>query len=99
MTKLRILRRPDGVIELPRRRLRDSSVLRDAVVLLGLCLGCVAFIALISALIVESPVLLAATAAFLLPLVPAVLLARSAELTPAAARSPAHRRRPPDGAA
>jgi hypothetical protein len=95
--RLLVLRRPDGVIELRRRRLRDSAAVQDAAVLVGLCLGCIAFIALLAAILVETPVLLVATAAFVLPMVPALLLARDAELTPAPARHAASR--PPDPAA
>jgi hypothetical protein len=99
--RLRILRRPDGVIELRRRRLRDSAEVRAAGLLAGLCVVCIGFIAAIAALLVETPLVLAGAGALVLPFVPAVLLARSAELAPAAARSgprgsPA---RPPDGAA
>ncbi len=97
MTKLRILRRPDGVIELRRRRLRDSAVVRDVAIVGGLCVGCVAFITLLAAIIVETPAVLAATGALLLPVVAAVLLARSAELAHVTARTPAPR--PPDRAA
>lgn len=97
MTKLRVLRRPDGVIELRRPRLRDSRYVKDAAFLAGLCVGCLGFIAALAAILVETPMLLAGTAALLLPLVPAVLLARSAGLAPAAARS--RPRRSPDGAA
>jgi hypothetical protein len=97
MTKLRVLRRPDGVIELRRRSLLDSAYLKDAALLAGLCAGCVGFIAVLATILVETPMLLAGTAAFLLPVVPAVLLARSAELAPAAARSSP--RQSPDGAA
>lgn len=102
MTKLRILHRPDGVIELRRRRLRDSAALQDLALLLGLCAGCAVFIFLLATLIVETPVVLAAAAAFLLPVASAVLLARGSELTHAAARSPrprSPRPRPPDHAA
>lgn len=97
MTKLRILRRPDGIIELRRRRLRDSVVIRDAVILAGLCIACVTFIAALAAILVETPMLLAAAAVLLLPVVLSVMLARSAELAPAAARSRGPR--PPDRAA
>ncbi len=99
-TKLLVLRRPDGVIELRRRRLRDSVALQDAAVLVGLCLGCIAFIALLAAALVETPVLLVATAAFLVPMVPALLLARDPALTPATAPARRHPApRPPDSAA
>jgi hypothetical protein len=97
MTRLRVLRRPDGVIELRRRRLRDSAAMRYAALLTGLCVVCLGFIATIAVLLVETPFVLAAAGAFVLPFVPAVLLARSAELAPATARSRAPR--PPDGAA
>jgi hypothetical protein len=92
-----VLHRPDGVIELRRRRLRDSVAVKDAAVLVGLCVGCIAFIALLAAILVETPVLLVATGALVLPMVPALLLARDAELAPAPARHPASR--PPDSAA
>jgi hypothetical protein len=97
MTTLRVVRRPDGVIELRRRRLRDSRYVKDAALLVGLCFVCLGFIAALATILVETPMLLAATAALVLPVVPAVLLARSAELAPASAgsRSP----RGPDGAA
>ena len=98
MRNLLIYHRPDGVIELRRRRLRDSAAFRDLVLLSGLCAGCVLFICALAALLVETPLVLAATAALVLPVVAAVLLARSAgELTPAPARSTG--RRPPDSAA
>jgi hypothetical protein len=97
MTTLRVLRRPDGVIELRRRRLRDSRYVKDAALLVGLCFVCVGFIAALAAILVESPMLLAATGALVLPIVPAVLLARSARLAPAPAGSQAPRG--PDGAA
>jgi hypothetical protein len=102
-TKLRILRRPDGVIELRRRRLRDSAEVRGAALLACLCLICIGFIAAIAAMLVETPLVLAGAGALVLPFVPAVLLARDAELGTATVRarrqggpSPAG---PPDGAA
>jgi hypothetical protein len=97
MTKLSLLRRPDGVIELRRRRLRDSVAVKDAAVLIGLCLLCIGFIALLATILVETPLFLAATAALVLPFVPAVLVARTGELVtaPATRRSP----RPPNNAA
>jgi hypothetical protein len=96
-TRLRVLRRPDGVIELRRRRLRDSVAVKDAAMLVGLCFLCIGFIAVLATLLVETPMVLAATGALVLPVVPAVLLARGGELAPAAAprRSP----RPPNSAA
>lgn len=97
MKRLRVIRRPDGVIELRRRRLRDSAAVKDVALVGGLCAGCVAFIAGLAALLVETPAVLAATGALLLPVVAAVLLARGAEMTPAPARSAAQR--PPDSAA
>lgn len=97
MTTLRVLRRPDGVIELRRRRFRDSRYVKDAALLVGLCFVCVGFIAALATILVESPMLLAATGALVLPIVPAVLLARSAELAPAPAGPRATRG--PDGAA
>lgn len=101
--RLRILRRADGVIELRRRRLRDSTDVRAAALLAGLCVVCVAFIATIAALLVETPLVLAGAGALVLPFVPAVLLARDAELAPATAQSRRkggpHPSRPPDGAA
>jgi hypothetical protein len=100
LPKLRVLRRPDGVIELRRRRLRDSAEVRFAALLAGMCVLCLGFIATIAALLVESPFVLAGAAALVLPFVPAVLLARSAELAPAHARTrPPRPSRPPDGAA
>jgi hypothetical protein len=97
MTTLRVVRRPDGVIELRRRHFADSRFVKDAALLVGLCIVCLGFIAALAAVLVESPMLLAATAALVLPVVPAILLARSADLAPAPARS----RGPtgPDGAA
>ena len=97
MTTLRVLRRPDGVIELRRRRLRDSRYVKDAALLVGLCFVCVGFIAALATILVESPMLLAATGALVLPLVPAILVARSADLAPARAGSRAPRG--PDNAA
>jgi hypothetical protein len=97
MQRLRILRRPDGVIELRRRGLRDSAVVRDAAILAGLCLVCVVSIAVLAAILVETPLLLAATGALVLPVAAAALLARSAELVHASAHPP--RPRPPGRAA
>lgn len=97
MTKLKISRRPDGVIELRRRGIRDSVAMKDATLLIGLCLLCLGFIALLATMLVETPLFLAATAALVLPFVPAVLVARAGEL----ATAPATRRppRPPTSAA
>lgn len=97
--KLLVFRRPDGVIELRRRRLRDSVAFKDAVVLVGLCIGCIAFIALLAAALVETPVLLVAMAAFVLPMAAALLLARDPELAPAAAAGRHPGSQPPDSAA
>ncbi len=98
VTKLRILRRSDGIIELRKRRLRDSDVVRDAAILAGLCFVCVVSIAVLAAILVETPVLLAATGALLLPVALAALLARSAELAHVTAHAPPAPRRP-NGAA
>jgi hypothetical protein len=97
MTKLSISRRPDGVIELRRRRIRDSVAVKDAAMLIALCLLCVGFIALLATMLVETPLFLAATAALVLPFVPAVLVARTGDLVtaPATRRGP----RPPNSAA
>lgn len=77
-SRLRIRRRRDGVIEVRRRRLRDDVFFSDAAVLLALLFGCSLFIVALTAVLVTSPVLIAATAAFLLPGVCGSLLARSA---------------------
>jgi hypothetical protein len=97
MTTFRVFRRPDGVIELRRSRFVDSRYVKDAALLTGLCLVCMGFIATLAAMLVETPMVLAAMGALVLPLVPAILLARSAGLAPAAAASRAPRG--PDGAA
>lgn len=88
MTKLIIRRRPDGVIEVRRPRLREDQTMRELATLLGLCAGCLAFIASLAILLVMSPVVLTATAAFALLGVPSVLVARSVSLVPATTRPP-----------
>jgi hypothetical protein len=88
MSKLIIRRRPDGVIEVRKPRLRDDRTMRELTVLLGLCVGCVAFIATLATLLVMSPVVLTATAAFALLGLPTVLITRNVHLVPATARPP-----------
>ena len=97
MTKFRVLHRPDGIIELRRRRLRDRSIVRDVAILVGLCIGCVAFIALLATILVETPLLIAASAVLLVPVALSLLLTKHAGLEPAHAHQPVPR--PPDGAA
>jgi Flp pilus assembly protein TadB len=97
MARPRIRRRPDGLIELRRRRLRDDVLVSDTARLLVLLLGCTSFLALLTAALVVSPVILVAAAAFALPAVWACLLARAAaRLTHAPGPAPAP---PPNRAA
>ncbi len=95
MRKLRIRRRPDGVIELRRRRLRDDELVRDVARLLGIFLACAVFIAAMAAALVVFPLGFVVVASFLLPAVLAAFVARVTDLHPA--RAPAHPppRRPP----
>ena len=97
MAKLRVLRRPDGIIELRKPRLRDRSMVVDAAMLLATCAGCIGFIAAVAALVVKMPGILAIAAALALPLAAAIAVTRDPALAPAPAR-----RRPrtaPDDAA
>ncbi len=76
--RLRVRRRPDGVIEVRRRRLRDDVLVSDTVRLICLLAGCSLFIVALTAILVTSPVIVVAAAAFLLPGVWASSLARAA---------------------
>jgi hypothetical protein len=89
MTPFRILRRPDGVIELRRRRLCDGDLVRDAAVLVAMFLGCVFFLAALVASLVATPLAVAVAAAFVFPGVFACTLVRVGSL--AAAVSPPRR--------
>lgn len=88
MKRLVIRRRPDGVIELRRRRLRDSRVVQDVGRLLALLLFCTFCIAAMAALLVTAPLVVVVAAAFLLPSVLVALYSRSNRLQPAPARPP-----------
>jgi len=77
MTRFRIRRRPDGVIELRRPSLRDSEIVHDAAVLVGLLVGCGVFICALAAALVTWPLMIAVTVAFSLPGIWACVLARS----------------------
>jgi hypothetical protein len=85
MRTLLIRRRPDGVIELRRRRLRDNELVRDVTRLLGMFLFCGVFIAALAAALVVFPLAILVAAAFLLPSALAYVLGRSLDLHPATA--------------
>jgi hypothetical protein len=66
MRPLRIRRRPDGVIELRRPRLRDAVVTPDAAILLALFVGSLAFMVLVAVMAVASPGLVVVPGSFAL---------------------------------
>ena len=95
MRKLLVRRRPDGVIELRRRRLRDDELVRDVARLLGMFLFCGVFIAALAAALVLFPLGFMVVASFLLPTVLVCLVSRVTNLHPAPAAAHPPPRRPP----
>lgn len=67
MSPLRAHRRPDGVIELRRRRIRGRSLARDTAILAALFVLCAASVTAVVAATVSFPTALATVAAFALP--------------------------------
>ncbi len=56
MSVLRVRRRPDGVIELRKRRVRDAVLDGDTGRVLLLCAACTAILAVVVAGLVEAPI-------------------------------------------
>lgn len=56
MSDLRVLRRPDGVIELRPKRVRDAVLDGDAGRMLLLCAACLAVLAVVVTGLVEAPI-------------------------------------------
>lgn len=61
-----VRRRPDGLVEIRRRRPRDVVATPDAAVLLALMAGWLLFVAVLVVTLVTSPILLAMTGGFVL---------------------------------
>lgn len=61
-----VRRRPDGLVEIRRRRARDVVATPDAAVLLALMIGWVLFAVTLVVTLVTSPILLAMTGGFVL---------------------------------
>lgn len=83
-----VRRRPDGLVEIRRRRARDIVVTPDAAVLLALMGGWLLFVAVLVVTLVISPILLAMTGGFVLLGAWGVAISRPATLSIAPAPPP-----------
>lgn len=84
-------RRPDGLMEIRRRRARDVVATADAAVLLALMAGWLAFSALLIVTLITSPILLAMTGGFVLLGLWGGSLVRPGTLEPAPLEPPPRR--------
>lgn len=99
MRPFRVRHRPDGVIELRRRSLRDIVVTRDAAVLILLFGGSLAFMSFVATMLVTLPALVVACGAVALVNLWQPSAGREARLAVRNIQAVPPTRSPPPGAA